>query len=124
MKIEPALSIDARRAQLEQIEYSLNIRIKPIISLAGEGDVALAQVGDGFAGVTVQLRFGSNAIFGRILAIVTLVVVGRRDALVIRRDDAGTQHGRNSRPMIQLGYGVGLGQILCRIANILNYAEI
>src|SRR5690349_2221560 len=124
MDVEATLRIFARGAQLQEIEYCLDVGIETIVSLTCEGDVASSQIGDGLAGITVQLCFGGDPVFGRIFTIVTLIVIRSSDSLVVRRNNARAQERPLTGPMIQLGHGVGLRQILCRITDILNHTKV
>src|SRR6266568_1225775 len=88
MDVEAALRVLARRTQLEQIENGLNVRVKTVVTLAGESEVTVAQIRDRFPSVTIQVRFSSHAVLGPVFAIVALVVIRRGDALIVGRDDA------------------------------------
>src|SRR5262249_21053648 len=124
MNVESPLRILARLAQPEEIEDRLDVGIEAIITLAGKGNVTIVQVSDGLARVAIQLRFGRDAESGRILTIVSLVVIGRGVTLVVGRHHARTQYSCVTRAVVDLRYPVCLSQILIRIADILNYAEI
>src|SRR6185369_9430311 len=84
VKIEPTLRILARIAQFEQIEYRLNIRVKPVVTLARKRDVATGQLRDRLACISMEIGLGRDSISRTVLAIISLFVKGRSVALVVR----------------------------------------
>ena len=57
MDVEPALGVDglARRPQLQQVEDRLDVGIEAVVPLAGEGDVAVLELGDRLRRVPVEV---------------------------------------------------------------------
>src|SRR5436190_13062991 len=90
----------------------------------------MAEVGDALSSVMIQFGFCGDTVSRRIFAVVALVVKGRRVALVVRRNDAAAQECglavrmTVSRTMIHFGHGIGLGQILRVIADVLNDSHV
>src|ERR1051326_1182418 len=120
MNVESALGVLAGRTKLQQVEHRLDVRVKAIVALAGESDVTAAQVRDGLRRVTVQSSLRGHAVAGRILAVVALVVKRSGDALIIWRNDTGAQTSAAVvvPAMVHLRDGVGLHQILGRVADV------
>src|SRR4029079_3660146 len=58
------------------------------------------------------------------LAIVALVVEGGGVALIVRRDDAPAEYRLLAGAMVDLGDAVVLREVLVRVADVLNHAEI
>ena len=54
MEIESTLRILAGIAQFEQIEDRLDIRVKPVITLAGKRNVAIRQFRYGLSCISIQ----------------------------------------------------------------------
>src|SRR6185436_20874302 len=94
--------------------------------LAGESDVTAAEVRDGLRRVTIQCRLCGHAVLRRIFAVVALIVEWRGDALVIGRNGARAKRGAAlvAPAMVNLRNGIGLYEVLRRVADVVDDAEI
>ena len=124
VNVESPLRVLAWRTQLKQVKDGLDVGIETIVTLSSECNVAIVQRRDRLQGVFIQFSLRGNPVFGRILAIVALVVKRRGDALVVGRNDACAQDGGPAMPVIDLGHAVGLCQVLRGVADILDNPEV
>ena len=97
--VEAALGVHglARPAQLQQIEDRLHVGIEAVVALAGEGEVAVLRASAIDCACSDRGRFVGDAVPGRLLAVVVLVVLRRRVTLVVRRHDPAAEARRRSR---------------------------
>src|SRR5262249_8254597 len=124
MNVESTLGVLAWTAQLEEIEDRLDIGIEAVITLASKGNVTIVQMSDGLGRIAIELRFSGDAEPGRILTIVSLVVIRRGVTLIVGRHHTRTKYACMTCAVVDLRYRVSLRQILIRIADILNYSKI
>ena len=102
----------------------MDVRVEAVVALSGKGGVTLAQRRDRLPGVLVQFCFGCDTILRWILAVVALIVERRGIALIVWRNDTSAQDGPLSCMMVDSRDRVGLRQILRRVANVVDHAQI
>src|SRR5262249_36121569 len=125
--VKTSLRILPRRPQLKQVENRLYVGIKAVVSLACKSDITPSKVGDGLAGVMIQFPLSSDPVTGWILAVISLIIEWGGIALIVRRNNSASKLGPVVvllLPMIHFGNGVGLSQILRRIADILHNPDV
>src|SRR5262245_47559313 len=90
--VESALTIFARIAQLQEVKDRLYIGVEAIITLTCKRNVPVAQCGDGLFCVKIKISLLCHSLLGRILTIIALIVEGSGVALIVRRNDTGSQN--------------------------------
>src|SRR5688572_5031482 len=124
MQVESALRILARVAQLEQIEYRLDVGVEAVVALPGKRDITVRQFSYRFTRISIEFSLGRDAIARRVLAIVCLVVERRCVALVVRWNHTAAEQCFPVSAMVHFRDGVSLRQVLVRVANVLYDAEV
>ena len=114
----PCESCDSWRPETQQIKDGVDIGVEAVVPLAGKGDVAFSfpiEFENGLLRIAIELIKRRNAIFGGLVAIVALIVKGRGDALIVRRNDSRAQNGLGMPS--DLGDGIHLKQVLIRVES-------
>src|SRR5262245_57179140 len=122
--VKSTLRVFARVTQLEQVEDRLNVAVEAVIALSGERSVAPGEVKDRLPRILVQFIRRRDAFTRRVLADVALVVKRGGVALVIRWNDSAAECRRPARTVVDLLDAVSLSQILVRVADAVDDAEI
>src|SRR5436309_8318472 len=106
--------------KLQEIEYGIDVAVETIITLACERKVTATQVLDRLCCVTIQPAFRGYTVLRRIVAVIALVIKRSGNALIIGRNDAASEHRPMTvLPMIHLGNGVGLHQVLISVPDVI-----
>ncbi len=124
MKVETALRILSRVAELQQVEHRLDVGEEPVVALARECDVAAVERRDRLPGVAIELVVGGDAVLRRVLAVVVLVVERGSVPLVVRRHEPFAELRAAPGPVVDPGHRVGLCQVLRRVVDLVDHPEV
>ena len=124
VNVEPALGVLARRAKLQQIEDRLDVGVEAVVTLTGKRGVAAIEGGDRLSRIPIEIARDGDAIPGRVLAVVILVVERRGIPLVVRWDDAAPEDLAPVPAVIHLRHAIALCQVLRRIVHVLDDAQV
>ena len=124
--VEAALRVHglAGRAQLQQIEDGLDVGIEAVVPLAGEGEVAVLELGDRLRRVAIEVALVADAVLGGLLAVVVAVVLGVAFPWLLGGTMPRPSRVDRAGAPVDLVDGVALDQVLRGVADVADHAEI